>query len=132
MVRLRQFPAGLRQFSHAVADAASQLLCCHPDLRRAGRAVLDRADRQRPAPGICAARAGACEGGDGSRAMTGNGILIGVMAFLFLFLGYLGVPVPFAILAGVFVATAFTPISLPSIVGQLFNGIDSEALLAVP
>ena len=64
--------------------------------------------------------------------MTGNGVLIGVMAFLFLFLGYLGVPVPFAILAGVFVATAFTPISLPSIVGQLFNGIDSEALLAVP
>ena len=26
----------------------------------------------------------------------------------------------------------FTPISLPSIIGQLFNGIDSEALMAVP
>ena len=25
-----------------------------------------------------------------------------------------------------------TPISLPSIIGQLFNGVDSEALLAVP
>src|SRR5439155_23617803 len=33
---------------------------------------------------------------------------------------------------GVFVVTAFTPISLPSIVAQLFNGVDSEALLAVP
>jgi tripartite ATP-independent transporter DctM subunit len=64
--------------------------------------------------------------------MTGNGILIAVMASLFLSLGYLGVPVPFAIIAGVFVATLFTPISLPSIVAQLFNGIDSEALLAVP
>ena len=29
-------------------------------------------------------------------------------------------------------ATLLTPISLPSIIGQLFNGIDSEALLAVP
>jgi C4-dicarboxylate transporter, DctM subunit len=64
--------------------------------------------------------------------VTTNGILIGVMGFLFLFLGYLGVPVPFAIMAGVFVVTAFTPISLPSIIAQLFNGIDSEALLAVP
>jgi C4-dicarboxylate transporter, DctM subunit len=64
--------------------------------------------------------------------MTGNGVLIAVMAFLFLSLGYLGVPVPFAIMTGVFVATLFTPISLPSIVAQLFNGIDSEALLAVP
>jgi C4-dicarboxylate transporter, DctM subunit len=64
--------------------------------------------------------------------MTMNGILIGVMAFLFLFLGYLGVPVPFAIMAGVFVVTAFTPISLASMVAQLFNGVDSEALLAVP
>jgi tripartite ATP-independent transporter DctM subunit len=32
----------------------------------------------------------------------------------------------------VLVATMLTPISLPSIIGQLFNGVDSEALLAVP
>ena len=64
--------------------------------------------------------------------MTTNGILIFVMAFLFLFLGYLGVPVAFALIAGVLVATAFTPIGLPSIMTQLFNGIDVEALLAVP
>jgi len=61
-----------------------------------------------------------------------NGLLIFLMAFLFLFLGYLGVPVAFALIAGVLVVAAFTPVSLPSIMGQLFNGIDVEALLAVP
>ena len=64
--------------------------------------------------------------------MTTNGILIFVMAFLFLFLGYLGVPVAFALIAGVLVVTAFTPVGLPSMMTQLFNGIDVEALLAVP
>jgi C4-dicarboxylate transporter DctM subunit len=54
------------------------------------------------------------------------------MAGIFLGLGYLGVPVAFAILAGVLVATSFTPVSFSSIIGQLFHGIDSEALLAVP
>jgi tripartite ATP-independent transporter DctM subunit len=61
-----------------------------------------------------------------------NGWLIFTMAALFLGLGYLGVPVAFSIMAGVFVATAMTKVSLASIVGQLFHGIDSEALLAVP
>jgi tripartite ATP-independent transporter DctM subunit len=64
--------------------------------------------------------------------VTTNGLIIGLMAFLFLFLGYMGVPVAFALMAGVYVATALTPISLASITTQLFNGIDSEALLAVP
>jgi tripartite ATP-independent transporter DctM subunit len=35
-------------------------------------------------------------------------------------------------MAGVLVATAFTPVSYTSMVGQMFHGIDSEALLAVP
>jgi C4-dicarboxylate transporter, DctM subunit len=61
-----------------------------------------------------------------------NGAALCLMAFLFLFFGYMGVPVTFALIAGVFVATAFTPISMQSIVGQLFHGIDSETLLAVP
>src|SRR5438477_82900 len=65
-------------------------------------------------------------------SMTTNGILIFLMGFLFLFLGYLGVPVAFALIAGVLVVTAFTPVGLPSIMAQLFNGIDVEALLAVP
>jgi C4-dicarboxylate transporter DctM subunit len=64
--------------------------------------------------------------------MTSNGILIFGMAALFLFLGYLGVPVAFALIAGVLAVTAFTPVGLPSIMAQLFNGIDAEALLAVP
>jgi tripartite ATP-independent transporter DctM subunit len=44
----------------------------------------------------------------------------------------MGVPVAFAIMAGVLVATAFTPVSYQSMIGQMFHGIDSEALLAVP
>ena len=61
-----------------------------------------------------------------------SGILLVVMGGLFLLLGYMGVPVAFAIIAGVLVATAFTPISFQSMIGQLFHGIDSETLLAVP
>ncbi len=61
-----------------------------------------------------------------------NGAALCLMGFLFLFFGYMGVPVTFALIAGVFTATAFTPISMQSIVGQLFHGIDSETLLAVP
>jgi C4-dicarboxylate transporter, DctM subunit len=61
-----------------------------------------------------------------------NGAIIFLMAALFLGLGYLGVPVAFSIIAGVLVATALTKISFASMIGQLFHGIDSEALLAVP
>ena len=61
-----------------------------------------------------------------------NGWILVLMGSLFLGLGYLGVPVAFALIAGVLAATLLTPISLPSIIGQLFNGVDSEALLAVP
>jgi len=61
-----------------------------------------------------------------------SGMLLVVMGGLFLLLGYMGVPVAFAIISGVLVATAFTPISFQSMIGQLFHGIDSETLLAVP
>ena len=63
--------------------------------------------------------------------MTPGGILL-LMTGLFLLFGYMGVPVSFALIAGVLTATAFTHISMQSMVGQLFHGIDSEALLAVP
>src|SRR6266849_3681104 len=63
--------------------------------------------------------------------MSSTGILV-LMASLFLLLGYMGVPVAFAIMAGVLVATAFTPVSFTSMIGQMFHGIDSEALLAIP
>ena len=49
------------------------------------------------------------------------------MTALFLALGYLGVPVAFALMAGVIVGTVLTPITFQSMVGQLFNGIDSES-----
>lgn len=64
--------------------------------------------------------------------MTSNGLLIFLMGFLFLFLGYMGVPVAFALIASVLVVTAFTPVSQASMMAQLFNGMDTEALLAVP
>ena len=67
-----------------------------------------------------------------SRSGMSHGWILVLMGGLFLGLGYLGVPVAFSITAGVLVATMLTPISLPSIIGQLFNGVDSEALLAVP
>src|SRR5213083_1096791 len=61
-----------------------------------------------------------------------SGMILVVMGGLFLLLGYLGVPVAFAIIAGVLVATAFTPVSFQSMIGQLFHGIDSETMLAIP
>jgi len=61
-----------------------------------------------------------------------NSLILTIMTVLFLVLGYLGVPVAFALIAGSLVGTMLTPITLQSIVGQLFNGIDSEALMAIP
>ncbi len=61
-----------------------------------------------------------------------NSAILGLMTAIFLILGYLGVPVAFALIAGCIVGTLLTPITLQSIMGQLFNGIDSEALAAIP
>jgi C4-dicarboxylate transporter, DctM subunit len=61
-----------------------------------------------------------------------NAVILGVMTALFLALGYLGVPVAFALIAGVLVGTAMTPITFQSMIGQLFNGIDAESLMAIP
>jgi C4-dicarboxylate transporter, DctM subunit len=61
-----------------------------------------------------------------------NSLILAIMTVLFLTLGYLGVPVAFALIAGSLVGTLFTPITLQSIIGQLFNGMDSEALMAIP
>lgn len=63
--------------------------------------------------------------------MSNAGVL-GLMAGLFLLLGYMGVPVAFAIMGGVLVATLFTPVSMQSMIGQMFHGIDSETLMAIP
>ena len=61
-----------------------------------------------------------------------SGATLVLMALLFLGLGYMGVPVAFALIGGVLVATSLTPVSFQSIIGQLFHGIDSETLLAIP
>lgn len=63
--------------------------------------------------------------------MSSSAILL-LMAFTFLALGYMGVPVAFSLIAGVLVATSLTPVSFASIIGQLFHGIDAETLLAIP
>jgi C4-dicarboxylate transporter, DctM subunit len=64
--------------------------------------------------------------------VTTNGFLIVLMGFLFLFLGYMGVPVAFALIASVLLITMFTPVSQASMIAQIFNGMDVEALLAIP
>src|SRR3954464_10545069 len=87
----------------------------------AGGTALNRRSRRTKKSTSCESRSG-----------MSNGWILILMGVLFLGLGYLGVPVAFSLTAGVLVATMLTPISLPSIIGQLFNGIDSEALLAVP
>jgi tripartite ATP-independent transporter DctM subunit len=61
-----------------------------------------------------------------------NGQIILLMTVLFLGFGYMGVPVAFALMAGVLAACMLTPISMQSMIGQMFHGIDSEILLAVP
>jgi tripartite ATP-independent transporter DctM subunit len=58
--------------------------------------------------------------------------ILPLMIVLFLGFGYLGVPVAFALLGGTLVGATFTDLTLPAIIQQMFNGVDSEALLAVP
>src|SRR2546429_3858282 len=54
------------------------------------------------------------------------------MSFCFLFFGYLGVPVPFSLLGGVFIGAFLADVSLAAIMQKIFDGVDSEALLAIP
>jgi C4-dicarboxylate transporter DctM subunit len=58
--------------------------------------------------------------------------ILGLMTFLFLLFGYMGVPVAFSLLAGVIVGTLFTDVTLAAIIQKMFDGVDSEALLAIP
>src|SRR4030088_1287842 len=55
-----------------------------------------------------------------------------IMASLFLCFGYLGVPVAFSLTAGVMVGAAFTDVTFAAIVQKMFDGVNSEALLAIP
>src|SRR5829696_1956314 len=129
VVRLQERHARPRQLPHALADPAHLLHGERAAVGRADRTVRHRAAGQRLEERLRGAR------GHRRPARTrrmSNGYVLFLMAFLFLGLGYMGVPVAFALMAGVMVATAFTQISLQSMVGQMFHGIDSETLLAVP
>src|SRR5947209_14216280 len=59
-------------------------------------------------------------------------IILGIMTVLFLSFGYLGVPVAFSLMAGVFIGAAFTEVTFAAIIQKIFDGMDSEALLAIP
>jgi C4-dicarboxylate transporter, DctM subunit len=58
--------------------------------------------------------------------------ILSLMTVLFLTLGYMGVPVAFSLLAGVLIGTLFTDVTFASLIQKMFDGVDSEALLAVP
>ena len=57
-----------------------------------------------------------------------SGAILALMSFLFLFFGYLGVPVAFSLMAGVLIGAMFTDVSLTAIVQKIFDGMDSEAI----
>ena len=59
-------------------------------------------------------------------------VILGIMTVLFLGFGYLGVPVAFSLMAGVFIGAAFTDVTFPALIQKVFDGMDSEALLAIP
>ena len=59
-------------------------------------------------------------------------VILALMSSCFLFFGYLGVPVPFSLLAGVFIGATLADVSLAAIIQKVFDGVDSEALLAIP
>ncbi len=59
-------------------------------------------------------------------------VVLSIMSGCFLAFGYLGVPVPFALLGGVFVGSALADVSLAAIIQKVFDGVDNEALLAIP
>ena len=59
-------------------------------------------------------------------------LILALMTALFLVFGYMGVPVAFSLMAGVLVGAMFADVSMPAIIQKMFDGVDSEALLAIP
>jgi C4-dicarboxylate transporter, DctM subunit len=56
-----------------------------------------------------------------------------VMCVVFIGFGYLGIPVAFALLAGVLLGAAiFTDVTFTSIMGTMYNGLNQLTLLAIP
>ena len=129
---------GLRQLSLAVEHTHRLTLCRDSDLRRAYCVVHRRANRQRLPQRIRpSGTAGARAYGRLRRIQTGDEpvsapIILALMTTCFLCFGYLGVPVPFALLGGVFVGALLADVSLAAIIQKVFDGVDNEALLAIP
>lgn len=61
-----------------------------------------------------------------------NEIVLLLMAGTFLVLAFTGTPVAFSLLAGALVGSLFADINYGTIVGHMFNGVNSVPLLAVP
>ncbi len=59
-------------------------------------------------------------------------VVLLIMSSLFLFFGYMGVPVAFSLMAGTVIGAAFTDVTFAALVQKMFDGVDSEALLAIP
>ena len=59
-------------------------------------------------------------------------LILTLMSICFLTFGYIGVPVPFALMGGVFVGAVLADVSLAAILQKVFDGVDNEALLAIP
>ena len=58
-------------------------------------------------------------------------VILILMTVLFLFFGYLGVPVAFSLLAGVIVGAMFTDVSLAAIVQKFASGPVGVQVLAI-
>lgn len=63
--------------------------------------------------------------------MTGE-ITILMMVGLFLGLAFTGTPIAFSLLGAALAGAVFSGVSYPTIIGQMFNGLNSVPLLAVP
>src|SRR6185312_4394945 len=138
LVRLHQLHARLRQLPAAFEHADRVALRRDPARGRPGRALHRGADRERLAQRLRSqgARGGRRDGfvrpaRRGAEAMSAPTILV-LMSICFLAFGYLGVPVPFALMAGVFVGATLADVSLAGILQKVFDGMDNEALLAIP
>src|ERR671916_844614 len=133
-LRVPLLPAGVRHPLAALRDAGGRHNRRHPRLRRvhspvhrgAARQRLERRLRERGRRSVQEVR-----GGRGCRGVS-EGAIVGLMAFLFVLFGVLGVPVPFAVMASVIIGVLLTDISMTTVVAEMFNGINAVPLLAVP
>src|SRR5438034_7560741 len=140
LVWLYQLSPGFWQFPATLGHTDRVALCRDTLGRRADWPVCDRAAGQRHYQGVRSPRAAGRAASDsadrywaaGEGAAVSAPVILALMSFCFLFFGYLGVPVPFSLMAGVFIGALLTDVSLAAIIQKIFDGMDSEALLAIP